>query len=156
MSPSTADGGPAGTGSGARERYGFSRPFPTRWNDDDAFGHLNNTVHYAAMDTTVTSWLLTEGGLDPRDPAGGVIVVVRASSCEYEASVSYPDVLDVGLRAERVGTTSITWGFRLRRAGDGLAVARGTFVHVFVDRASGRPVPVPAALRERVEQRLPG
>lgn len=154
MSGAPADGGPAGAGRGARERYGCSRPFPTRWNDDGAFGHLNDTAHCAAVDTTVTSWLLTEGGLDPRDPAGGVIVVARASSCEHEASVSYPDVLDVGLRAERVGTTSIARGFRLRRAGDGLPVARGTFVHVFVDRASGRPVP--AALRARVEQRLLG
>ncbi|NAZ80944.1 acyl-CoA thioesterase [Kineococcus sp. R8] len=134
------------------DRYPYRRPFPTRWNDDDVFGHVNNTVYYAAMDTTVTSWLLTEAGVRLVD--GDTIAVVRASSCEYEASVSYPDVLDVGLRAGRIGTTSVTWEFGLRRAGADALVARGRFVHVFLDRATRRPVPVPADLRTRVEASL--
>jgi acyl-CoA thioester hydrolase len=134
------------------DRYPFHRAFPTRWNDNDVFGHVNNTVYHAAMDTTVTSWLLTEAGVRMLD--GDTIAVVRASSCEYEASISYPDVLDVGLRAGRVGTTSVTWEFGMRRAGEDAVVARGRFVHVFLDRASLRPVPVPADLRTRVQETL--
>jgi len=134
------------------DEYPYRRAFPTRWNDNDVFGHVNNTVYYAAMDTTVTSWLIAQEEL--RILEGDTIAVVRASSCEYEASVSYPDVLDVGLRAGRIGTTSITWEFGLRRTGEDAVVARGRFVHVFLDRAALRPVPVPASLRARVEQTL--
>lgn len=133
--------------------FRFRRPFPTRWNDDDVFGHVNNTVHYAAMDSTVTAWLL--GGRTKDEAFGGDAdaAFVVASSCRYFASAAFPDVLVVGLRADRVGTTSVSWGLGIFRE-DGEPVAAGTFVHVFVDRASRRPVPVPQPIRERIDREL--
>lgn len=134
--------------------YRWHRAFPTRWNDDDVFGHLNNTVHYAAMDTTVTAWLL--GGPDGSgwSAADGDPAFVVASSCRYFDSAAFPDVLVVGLRADRVGTTSVSWGLGLFREADERLLATGTFVHVFVDRDTRRPIPVPGPVRERIEHEL--
>lgn len=132
--------------------YRWTRAFPLRWNDDDRFGHVNNTIHYQAMDSTVTAWLVTEGGVDL--VGGGFIAVVVASSCRYVASAAFPDELVVGLRADRVGTTSITWGLGMFRASDGALVAHGDFTHVVVDTADRRPTPVPEELRARIEGAL--
>jgi len=137
--------------------YGWRRTFPTRWHDNDVFGHLNNTIYYAAMDTTVTSWLLDgvsalRGRPVPAAETDPAFVV--ASSCRYFASAAFPDALVVGLRADRVGTTSVSWGLGIFREADEELLATGTFVHVFVGRDDRRPVPVPAAIRERIGREL--
>lgn len=132
--------------------YGWHHPFPTRWNDNDVYGHVNNVVYYAAMDTAVNTWMMARGALDPEH--GEVIGVIVASSCEYRASGSFPDVLTVGVRAGRVGRTSVTWETGIFRASDDELLATGTFVHVFVDRADRRPVPIPAQLRAAIEREL--
>ncbi|MCC2309821.1 acyl-CoA thioesterase [Cellulomonas chengniuliangii] len=134
------------------DEYGHLASFATRWNDNDVYGHVNNAVYYEAMDTTINTWLIEHGGLDLVD--GPSIGVCKASSCEYTASGSYPDVLVVGLRAGRLGSTSLTWETGIFRERDGELLATGRFVHVFVDRAHRRPVPIPAALRAAVEARL--
>jgi acyl-CoA thioester hydrolase len=133
--------------------YRWRRSFPTRWNDDDVFGHVNNPVYYAAMDTTVTAWLLGEAGWGAAGAQGDPAVVV-ASSCRYFASGAFPDTLVVGLRADRVGTTSVSWGLGIFREADEALLATGTFVHVFVDRVDRRPIPVPAPIRERIGREL--
>lgn len=134
------------------DRYGWTRPFPTRWHDNDVFGHVNNTIYYAAMDTTVTSWLLGPGGYPMTEESDPAVVV--ASSCRYFASGAFPDTFLVGLRADRVGTTSVSWGLGIFRESDGELLATGTFVHVFVDRATRRPIPVPDALRSTITTSL--
>jgi acyl-CoA thioester hydrolase len=134
------------------DRYRWSRPFPTRWHDNDVFGHVNNTIYYAAMDTTVTSWLLDRARFGMHEE--GDMAVVIASSCRYFASGAFPDTLVVGLRADRVGTTSVSWGLGIFREADRELLATGTFVHVFVDRESRRPIPVPDAVRARIDQEL--
>ncbi len=128
------------------EGYGFSRVFPTRWNDNDVYGHLNNTIYYAAMDTTINAWLIGHAGLDIDD--GDSLAVCAASSCTFLASASYPSALVLGLRAGRVGTTSIGWELGIARESDGLPLATGTFVHVFVDRTTRRQTPIPSAIAE--------
>ena len=133
--------------------YRWHRPFPTRWHDNDVFGHLNNTIYYAAMDTTVTSWLLGQAGYGMTEVDGDPAVVV-SSSCRYVESGAFPDTLVIGLRADRVGTTSIAWGLGIFRQSDERLLAVGTFVHVFVDRATRRPKSVPDAIRERVGREL--
>jgi acyl-CoA thioester hydrolase len=133
--------------------FRWTRSFPTRWNDNDVFGHVNNTIYYAAMDTTVTSWLLGQVGYGLTQAQGDPAVVV-ASSCRYFASGSFPDTLVVGLRADRVGTTSVSWGLGIFREGDGELLATGTFVHVFVDHADRRPIPVPPEVRHRISTDL--
>ena len=132
--------------------YPVREPFATRWNDNDQYGHLNNTVYYAAMDTAVNAFMIREGGLEP--VGGGAIALCAASSCEFLASAGFPDALEVGIGVERLGTTSITWALGILRAGEDQPIATGRFVHVFVDAATRRPTPVPASVRAAVEGRL--
>jgi acyl-CoA thioester hydrolase len=146
--PSPPDSAPpAGLGS-----YGYRYRFPTRWNDNDQYGHVNNVVYYEAMDTTINRWLIEEAGMDP--VGGAQMAVCAASSCTFSRSVSYPADLEVGLRAGRVGRTSVTWELGLFSGADPAPAATGSFTHVFVDPRSLRPVPVPAALRALVVDTL--
>jgi acyl-CoA thioester hydrolase len=130
----------------------YRQRFGTRWNDNDMFGHVNNTIYYAAMDTTITTWLMRDAKLDVA--SGDVLAVVVSSSCEYRESVSYPDALIVALHAGRVGTTSVTWQLELFRESDGALVATGKFVHVFIDGERRRPIPIPPLLRAAIEAEL--
>ena len=125
--------------------YGHLAPFATRWSDNDVYGHLNNTIYYAAMDTTINSWLIGSAGLDIEH--GEAIALCVSSGCEFAASASFPEPLELGLRAGRIGTSSVTWELGVLRAGSSETLATGTFVHVFVDRASRKPVPLPDTIR---------
>ncbi|MBW9095148.1 acyl-CoA thioesterase [Microbacterium jejuense] len=126
-------------------------PFATRWNDNDQYGHLNNTIYYAAMDTAVNAFMIRDGGLKP--VGGTTIALCAASSCEFHASAGFPEPLEVGIGVERLGTTSITWALAILRAGTEDEIATGRFVHVFVDAETRRPTPVPASVRAAVEAR---
>jgi acyl-CoA thioester hydrolase len=131
------------------DEYPFRRSFPTRWNDNDMFGHVNNTIYYAAMDTTATYWFGHRAGLDPFSSSW--IAVVVSSSCRFVESAVYPDVIEVGMRSKHLGTTSLSWEFGLFRESDGALLATGEFVHVIIDREGARrPIPLPADLRELV------
>ena len=135
-----------------RQEYGYRYTFATRWNDNDQYGHVNNVVYYEAMDTTINRWLIGEAGMDPS--GGAQMAVCAASSCTFARSVAYPDALEVGLRAARIGTTSVTWALGLFSGDDDAPAATGSFTHVFVDPATLRPVAVPAALRAKIEADL--
>ena len=131
--------------------YGWSRDFPTRFSDDDLLGHLHNGVYHQAMDTTVLAWLQGAGHLSSASPVAPLVVT---STCRFLASGAFPDVLRVGLRADAVGRTSMTWGMGVFRERDGALLALGAVVHVAVDVATRRPVPVPEDLRARVTAEL--
>ncbi|RLK52592.1 acyl-CoA thioesterase [Microbacterium telephonicum] len=132
--------------------YRVRVPFGTRWNDNDQYGHLNNTVYYEAMDTAVNAWMIRAGGLDPH--GGGPIGLCAASACEFHASTGFPAALEVGIAVERLGTTSITWDLGILVAGDEGPIATGRFTHVFVDAGTRRPTPLPASLRTAVARDL--
>ena len=129
------------------QHYPFVTEVPTRWNDNDQYGHVNNTVHYQVMDTVINDWLQAHGF----DPAGEIVDLVPETGCRYLAEISYPDPFVVGLGIGRLGRTSVTWAVELRRGSDREVVALGHFVHVFVDRESRRPVEVPGTLRSAME-----
>ena len=112
----------------------------TRWDDNDIYGHLNNTVHYKLFDTAVNSFLLDHNLLDFR--SGENVYLVVETACSYFAELAYPDKLAVGLRITRLGTSSVTYETGLFREGETQAAAAGHFVHVLVDKASRRPVPI--------------
>ena len=134
---------------------GYRHPFPLRWNDNDQYGHMNNAVYYVAMDTAVNTWLIRHAGMDP---AGDVIGLARASSCEFLAPVSFPDEIEVDVAVGRLGRTSLTWDLAILPAGApdrGEPYATGSFTHVFVDQTARRPVPIPDGIREAVAQHLP-
>lgn len=126
--------------------YPHRTQFQTRWNDNDIYGHVNNTVHYMAMDTVINAWMIERAGLVIGPDSDAPVGLCVESGCRYLASVEYPETLDIGLRVATLGTSSVTWEVGMAKA-DGTLVAQGRFVHVFVDKASRRPVPIPEATR---------
>ncbi|MCW4602305.1 acyl-CoA thioesterase [Janibacter hoylei] len=132
-----------------RTRYPHWATVPTRWSDNDQFGHVNNAVHYFVMDTVINDWLRQHDFDVAR--GDGTINLIPETGCRYLAEISYPDVFEVGLRALGVGRTSVRWECALVRGSDGVPVAVATSAHVFVDATTRRPTPVPEALRPSLE-----
>ncbi|WP_270374222.1 acyl-CoA thioesterase [Marinicauda sp. Alg238-R41] len=131
---------------GSREAYRAFEPIETRWADNDVYGHINNVSYYAFFDTAVNRWLIAAGLLDVE--AGDPIGLVVETGCRYHASAAFPDRLEAGLRVARLGTSSVRYEIALFSAGEDLAIAEGFFVHVYVDRGTRRPKPLPEAWRE--------
>ncbi len=121
----------------------------TRWHDNDVFGHVNNVVYYAYFDTAVNRHLTDAGLLDVN--ASQIVGLVAETGCTYFAPVAYPDRLEVGLAVARLGTSSVTYRLGLFRAGEAMTAALCRFTHVYVDRASGRPAPIPDGHRALFE-----
>lgn len=143
--PSTSDRAP----SPRRNDFAVLRTMPTRWSDDDTYGHVNNAVHYALFDTAVNGWLIEASGVDIRRlPAIGL---VAETSCRYLAELRFPEPVTAGIALERLGTSSVIYRLALFGAGESPA-ALGRFVHVYVDRDSRRPVPVPPEIRAALSQ----
>jgi acyl-CoA thioester hydrolase len=123
---------------------------PTRWHDNDVYGHVNNVDYYAFFDTVINKWLIEEGGLDIHD--GEAIGLCAESHCKFLAAVSFPDVVDAGLRVGHLGRSSVRYEIELYRSGEEAPAAEGWFVHVFVDRAERRPAEIPAGIRSSLER----
>lgn len=128
-----------------RDDYNYFVDITTRWQDNDVYGHVNNVVYYAYFDTAANHLLIREGGLDIQ--AASIIGVVAESQCRYFAGVSYPDELEAGVRIAHLGNRSVRYEIAIFRKGEDEARAAGHFVHVFVERASMRPVAIPGNLR---------
>jgi acyl-CoA thioester hydrolase len=129
----------------ARDAFRHFQRIPTRWMDNDAYAHVNNVVYYAWFDTVVNEHLIREGGLDiARSPAIGLVVETH---CRFFAPITFPDAVDAGMAVTRLGRSSVTYAIGLFREGDGAAAAAGRFVHVWVDRATRRPVDIPPRVR---------
>ena len=125
------------------------RQIPTRWADDDTYQHVNNVVHYEMFDTAVNGWLIEASGVDIRElPAVGLVV---ETSCRYFAELRFPVIVTAGLAVEHIGRTSVVYRLALFGEADEPA-AVGRFVHVYVDRATRRPTPVPDEIRTAVSQ----
>lgn len=128
------------------------RPITTRWADNDLYGHINNVQYYAFFDTVVNAHLIERGVLDIHQ--GRTIGFVVETKCVYHAPLAFPDRIEGALRVERIGGSSVRYGVAIFREGAGQAAASGHFVHVYVDRATGRPAPLPADLRRELEALL--
>ncbi len=137
-----------------RADYRHFQPVTTRWHDNDLYGHVNNVVYYSYFDSAVNTFLIERGGLDIH--AGQVVGFVVSSSCDYFASIAFPERIEVGLRVARLGNSSVQYELAVFKDGEEEACAAGRFVHVFVDRQSNRPVPIPDALRAALEGLLVG
>jgi acyl-CoA thioester hydrolase len=116
----------------------------TRWSDNDLYGHVNNVVYYSYFDTVVNEYLIRHGALDLE--AGKTIGLVVETHCSYFASLAFPERIDAGLRVTRLGTTSVRYEVGIFSAGSEQPAAQGHFVHVYVDRDTRRPAPLPEAL----------
>jgi len=136
---------PAPLGRGA---YSHFTTITTRWADNDAYGHVNNTVYYEWFDTAVNRWLVEAGLLDIErgDPIGLVV----QTGCSYFAPLAFPDDVDVGIAIERLGSSSVTYRIGVFASGAAEPAAQGHFTHVYVGRQNRRPAPLPDAWRERL------
>jgi acyl-CoA thioester hydrolase len=128
-----------------RATYPHFLAIPTRWMDNDSYGHVNNVTYYSYFDTVVNDHLIRAGGLDIA--AGPAIGLVAETTCRFHKSLTFPEIVDAGLRVAKLGTSSVTYEIALFRAADDEPAATGRFVHVWVDRTTQRPVPVPARIR---------
>jgi acyl-CoA thioester hydrolase len=132
-----------------RSAYRYLRPIPTRWMDNDVYGHVNNVTYYSYFDTVVNGYLIERGALDIA--ASAVIGLVVETHCNYFSPVAFPGTITAGLRVAHRGTSSVRYEIGIFRGDDETASAQGHFVHVYVDRASGRPVALPEALQRAVD-----
>jgi acyl-CoA thioester hydrolase len=132
-----------------RSAYRHKTVVTTRWADNDAYGHVNNTIYYAWFDTAVNEWLIANGLLDIArgDPIGLVV----ETGCRYFAPLEYPGSVDVLLGVERLGTSSVTYRLGVFLPASDLPSAEGHFTHVVVDRKNRRPVPLPTSWRDRLD-----
>ncbi len=130
----------------ALDAYPYVVQMQTRWMDNDLYAHVNNVVYYSYFDTLIAEFLINEAGFDPFDaPIVGVAV---ETGCRFHASIRYPDRIDAGLRIGHLGTSSVRYQIGIFKAGEpAAAAADGHFVHVFVDRATQKPVAIPEPLR---------
>jgi len=132
-----------------RDDFRILRSLPTRWSDDDTYGHVNNVVHYLMFDTAVNGWLIEASGVDIRElPAVGLVV---ETSCQYFAELRFPETVTAGIALEKLGSTSVVYRLALFGAPETPAAA-GRFVHVYVDRVTKRPTRIPAEILRALEQ----
>lgn len=131
-----------------RADYPVLRMIPTRWSDNDAYGHVNNIVYYSWFDTAVNALLVEWGLLDIQ--AGATIGLVVETGCSYHRSVAFPETVEVGIRIGRIGTSSVRWEMAIFTGAHEAPAATGFFVHVYVDRATRRPSALSDAWRVRL------
>ena len=129
----------------ARGELPYHRSIPTRWADNDVYGHVNNVEFYAFFDTVINAFLIEEGGLDIH--RGAVIGLCVESHCRFDRPLAFPEVVDAGLRVAHLGRSSVRYEVALFGEGAEEPAAEGWFVHVFVDRDERRPAPIPDGVR---------
>ena len=140
-----------------RDDYAYFIALPTRWMDNDIYGHINNALYYAFFDTAVNEYLIAAGRLDIN--SGPVIAFAVESQCRYLRPLAFPGVIDIGLRVGKVGNSSVRYELAIFKQDEPFAAAAGYFVHAFVDRVTQRPVPMPTSIRsalERLKVSVPG
>ncbi len=130
---------------GRRADYKHFMPLQTRWMDNDLYGHVNNVVYYSYFDTLLNRYLIDHGGLDIQK--GQIIGIAVETLCRFHKSFAYPETIDGALRVGKLGTSSVRYEIGLFAQGEDLARAEGHFVHVFVDRSTQRPTPIPERIR---------
>ena len=135
-----------------RDAYRHFQSIPTRWMDNDVYGHVNNVAYYSYFDTVVNQYLIQQGALDIGKSQ--VVGFVVETGCQFLAPIAFPDVVTAGLRVAKMGNSSVRYEIGIFRNAETVASAQGFFIHVYVDRATRRPAPLPAALRAAVEQIL--
>ena len=132
-----------------RSDFGYFAALTTRWADNDLYGHVKNVVYYSWFDTAVNGYLIEQGALDIHD--GTTIGLVIETQCNYFASLAFPQTVEAGLRVTKLGTSSVRYEIGLFAQGEAMTAAFGHFVHVYVERESRRPCPLPDKLRSVLE-----
>lgn len=128
-----------------RADYRHFQRVPTRWMDNDIYGHVNNVNYYSYFDTAVNQYLIEQGVLDIHK--GEVVGFVVETSCSYFRPIAFPDFVDAGIRVTKIGSSSVRYEVGLFRNDDEQIAAAGYFVHVYVNRKTGGVTPIPEATR---------
>ena len=132
-----------------RSAYKVFRTIGTRWMDNDVYGHVNNVVYYSWFDTAVNAYLIEQGALDIHH--GETIGLVIETQCNYFSPLAFPQMVEAGLRVAKLGTSSVRYEVGLFAQGEPLTAAKGHLVHVYVDKHTRRPGPLPAQLKTTLE-----
>jgi acyl-CoA thioester hydrolase len=140
------------TPPGRRADYRHFEEITTRWHDNDIYGHVNNVVYYAWFDSAVNGFLVRRGLLSLSESS--IVGIVAENSCRYHTSISFPEKISVGIRVAHLGTSAVRYELGIFRDGDESAAAEGHFVHVYVARATMRPVAMPDAVRAALSDLL--
>jgi len=135
-----------------RGRYPHLLTIQTRWSDNDIYGHVNNVTYYSYFDTVVNCYLIDQGGLDIFE--GSHIGVAVETMCRFRKPIAYPEIIEAGLRVGKLGNSSVRYEIGIFRQGEDDAAAFGHFVHVFVERATNSPAPIPRPIRAALERIL--
>ena len=136
----------------SRNAYRHFRAIPTRWADNDVYGHVNNVIYYSYFDTVVNQYLVEQGALNIEKST--VIGLVVETQCQYFSPITFPDVVHAGLRVAKLGNSSVRYEIGLFRNEESAASAQGHFVHVYVNRNSRRSIAIPADMRAALEKIL--
>jgi acyl-CoA thioester hydrolase len=155
LGTSVEERGQRGAGEETPETRDLYRRFltiPTRWMDNDVYGHVNNVVYYSYFDTVVNEYLVSSGSLDIEKSR--VIGLVVETRCRFFKPITFPDTVHAGLRVARLGNSSVRYEIGLFRNNEDSAAAQGHFVHVYVDREGRRPAALPPEMREALERIL--
>ena len=131
-----------------RSAYRHFQAMPTRWADNDVYGHVNNSVYYFFFDTLVNQWLVEQGLLEVGQSE--IVGLVVQTGCDFFAPIAFPDVIHGGLRVSRIGSSSVTYEIGLFKNDDDQCAAKGHFVHVYVNEESRRPVPLTEDMRDKL------
>ena len=130
--------------------YPYQVTLPTRWQDNDIYGNVNNVVFYSFFDTAVNRFLADEACMDFRHSP--VIAHVVSSQCQFISNISYPEDVEVGVRVAKIGRSSVTYGVSIYAGTNQRRVAHGQFVQVFVDRTTNRVVQIPPRIKSALER----
>jgi acyl-CoA thioester hydrolase len=133
-----------------RAEYPHCQALPTRWMDNDIYGHVNNALYYSFFDTVINEYLISEGGLNIT--GGPVIAFAAESQCQYLQPFAFPGTIEIGLRVGKLGNSSVRYELAIFKQDETFAAAAGYFVHVFVDRETQRAVTIPAPIRASLER----
>ena len=132
-----------------RSDYNYFFRMSTRWNDNDIYGHLNNVIYYELFDTAVNKWLIKNNLIDIK--YGNNIGLIVQSGCNYFSSFEYPEEIDAGIRVTKIGNSSVRYEVGLFKPNDDLASADGFFIHVYVDRASNKPITLDYEFKKKLD-----
>ncbi len=132
-----------------RSDYNYFSKISTRWNDNDIYGHLNNVIYYELFDTAVNKWLIKNNLIEIQN--GNNIGLIVQSGCNYFSSFAYPEDIDAGIRVTKIGNSSVRYEVGLFKPNDDLASADGFFIHVYVDRASNKPVKLDYEFKKKID-----
>ncbi|MFK7730421.1 MAG: acyl-CoA thioesterase [Pseudomonadales bacterium] len=136
----------------SREHYAYFSKVSTRWMDNDVYQHINNVVYYSFFDTVCNEYLIERAGFNPQ--TAPVIGFIVSSNCQYLAPLSYPVKIEAAFRVNRLGNSSVEYGVAVFAEGESSAAAWGTYTHVFVNRESDKPTPIPDQIREALTEAL--